>query len=231
MVVSIRTSRALVAAASLALLGACDDKPTNLVVPAPIGATLTVNPGSDGQTGVVGEALANPISVHVSDAAGNALAGVLVNWTVVGDGGSVSATSTTTDINGNTSVTWTLGLTAGVDSLVASLNNGVSVTITATAVAGPFSNLALVSGDAQSVTAGTVTAPLVVRAVDANGNPVSGVDVTWATTGGGTLSATTTTTGDDGTTSVTLTTSATAGPYTVTATSGSSSVTFNGSGT
>lgn len=231
MVVSIRASRALVAAASLALLGACKDKPSNLVTPV-LATTLTINSGSSGQTGVVGTALANPISVRVSDVAGNPVSGVTVTWTVVDSGGSTSASTTTTDINGNTSVTWTLGRKVGVDSLVASLANGVSVTITANAVAGPFSNLVLVSGNTQSVAAGTVTAPMIVRAVDANGNPVSGVAVTWTTTGGGTLSSTSTTTGADGTTSVTLTTNATAGPFTTTATTSTGApITFNGTGT
>lgn len=231
MVVSIRTGRALVAAASLALLGACEDKPNNLVIPV-VATTLSINSGSSGQTAVVGTALANPISVHVSDATGNSVSGVTVTWTVVDSGGSTSATTTVTDVNGNTSVTWTLGLKAGQDSLVASLANGVSVTITATATAAAFHNLVLVSGDAQSVVAGSTTAPFVVHAVDVHGNSVSGVVVAWTTTGGGTLSSTSTTTDVNGLTSVTLTTSATPGAFTVTATSGTApAITFHGTGT
>ena len=56
--------------------------------------------------------------------------------------------------------------------------------------------------------------------VDQFGNPISGTTVTWAVTGGGTLSATTSTTDATGSTQVTLTTTAAPGSYTVTATAG-----------
>ena len=106
--------------------------------------------------------------------------------------GTLSAASNTTDANGNATVNLTLGNTAGVDSVRASLANGASVILTATATSGAFTNLVMVSGDAQSVTAGATTQAFVIRAVDQFGNSVTGVPITWATTGGGTLSAMTT---------------------------------------
>ena len=230
--VSFRTGQAAVAIASLVLLGACGDKDfSNIVVVQPVATALTVLDGVDAQTAVVGTALANPIAVRVTDQNGNALAGALVTFTVTNNnGGTLSAGTATSDINGVASTIWTLGPIAGVDSLTASLANGASVVITATGTAAAFANLVLISGDQQSVLASTPTAPMVVKAVDANGNAIAGAIVTWATSAG-TLNNTTVTTGADGTAAVILTTSAVPGAYTVTATSGASTITFTGSGT
>jgi adhesin/invasin len=228
--VSIRTGKALVATASLALLGACGDKVNVNVVSPFVATSLTVVSGS-GQTGTAGAALADPIVVRVLDQNGFALPNAVVTWTPAANSGSVSSVTSTSDINGDASITWTLGTAAGSDTLVASLANGATATITADAVAGAFNNLTLVSGDNQTVAAGAATQPMIVRAVDANGNPVAGALVTWASTGGGTLSATSTTTDATGSAQVTLTTSANPGAYTVTASSGAApSITFNGSG-
>src|SRR5579884_1998783 len=83
-------------------------------------------------------------------------------------------------------------------------------------------SIQIVSGANQS---GNVAAPLdsalVVRVVDGAGRAVSGVPLTWTVTGGGTLSATSTTTGSDGTSQVTWTLAPTAGTQVVTVTSAS----------
>jgi hypothetical protein len=230
--VSFRTGQAAVAIASLVLLGACGDKDfENIVIVQPVATALTVVDGSDAQTAIVGTALPNPIAVRVTDQNGNALAGALVTFAVTNNnGGTLSAATATSDVNGIASTVWTLGPIAGVDSLTASLGNGASVVLTATGTAAAFANLVLISGDGQSVLAGTPTAPMVVKAVDANGNAIAGATVTW-TASAGTLNNATVTTGADGTAAVILTTDILPGAYTVTATSGASTITFTGSGT
>jgi hypothetical protein len=220
--------------ASLFLLGACGDKDINfvnvVVPPIRVATTLTLADSTQNQTGIAGAALAKPISVRVFDQFGIALPAAVVTWSVVGDGGSVPQAFTVTDANGDASIVWTLGTAAGVDSLRATIASGDSVLVTATVTAGPFSVLALVSGDGQNVPAGSATVPMIVKAVDVNGNAVAGVAIVWTTTGGGTLSATTGTTDANGMAQVSLTTNAIAGPYTVVATSGASTVTFLGNG-
>jgi len=110
---------------------ACDssDDITNVVL---VATSITVGTGN-GQLGVVGQPLPLPIVVHVSDQNGASIANAVVDWTVLFGGGSVSAPSSLTDAAGNASVTWTMGPTAGVDSLRAAIATGASVTITATA--------------------------------------------------------------------------------------------------
>lgn len=227
--VTLRSKRMLVGIASLALLGACGDKDVTNVVP-PVATSLTVSQASQGQTGTAGSALATPITVRVHDQNGNAMAGVTVTWTVGTGSGSVESATSVSDANGDATVAWTLGTTAGAQTLTASLAGGATATVNATANAGEFATLSIVSGDAQNVTAGAATEAMVIRAVDANGNPVAGVPIAWTTTGGGTLSVETGTTDASGQASVTLTTSETAGAYTVVGTSGTQTVTFNGNG-
>ncbi len=210
-----RASLALLTAFGAMVAVGCNDNDNNLA--ALVATFITANAGSSGQTGVAGQALANPISVHVTDQNNNPIAGATVSWAVVGAGGSVNAASTLTNSNGDTQVTWTLGTAVGTDSLVASIPIGASVTIVATVTANP-TNLAKISGDNQTVAAGTASQPLVVRVENANGTGIAGSTVNWTVANGGTLSAASTVTDANGNASVTLLTSATPGTATVTAT-------------
>lgn len=203
-------------------IGACDsDKSTGVS-----GASaLTPDAGVNAQTGTVGRPLAVPIAVHVTDANGNALVGVQVAWVAL-NGGSVDSASSTTNANGDAITGWTLGTVAGVDSLQAA-SNGIATLITATADAGPIAALTKVSGDAQTVSAGSATQPLIVEVVDQYGNPIAGATVTWSVSGGGSLSAMTSSSDSNGLAQVSLTTDPTAASYIVTASAGSATpVTF-----
>src|SRR5690348_8110685 len=80
--------------------------------------------------------------------------------------------------------------------------------------------LAIVSGSNQSGDPSAALAqPLVVEALDGANRAVAGVAITWTVTGGGSLSAQTSTTGADGTASVTWTLAPTIGVQVATATS------------
>jgi hypothetical protein len=229
---AVRNAKFSMAILALAALAACgsDDDSTNVVTPTPTAISITT--GTNNQTGTVGAALATPLSVKVVDQNGAAVSGATVTWVTSTSGGTLASSTSTTNASGIATMTWTLPNTAGSPSVTASIANGQSVTFNATANAGAATALSLVSGNNQSVGKGTATQAFVVKAVDQFGNPVSGVPVTWATTGGGTLSATSGTTNASGTAQVTLTTSSTAGPFTVTASSGTfTPITFNGSGT
>jgi adhesin/invasin len=214
-----RVSLAVVTALSAMVAVGCNDNENNLV---PLVATfVTVNAGSNGQTGTAGQQLANPISVHVTDQNSNALAGVSVAWAIVGAGGSVSVASSLTDSNGDATTLWTLGTAVALDSLTASIATGASATITASATAAG-ATLAKVSGDNQVVEQGAVSLPMVVKVANAGGTGIGAAGVAWSVVGGGTLSATATSTDANGLTSVTLTAPAVAGAaITVTATAAS----------
>jgi hypothetical protein len=211
------TGRWAVAAAALVVAGACGDTQFNNVVA--VATAVTVSAATNNQTAVVGTALPQPVSVQVTDGAGAPIGNVVVTWTVLTGGGSVSTATSTTDVNGNATVVWTLGPTIGAQTLSASIATGASTTITATGVASGATGINIVSGNNQTIAAGATSAPLAIHIADQFGNPAAGVTVTWAATAGATLSATSTTTDANGNTSVTVS-SPTAMVITVSASAG-----------
>lgn len=151
----------------------------------------------DAQTGTVGLALANPIRVLVQKD-GQPDSGVTVTWAAAGTGASVNPTTSTTDALGQAQTTWTLPQAAGARSATASVTGagGSPVSFSATALAGPATQLALVAGNNQTGdTSAALAVPLKVQARDQFGNGVAGVTITWqVNSGGGSLNPTSGTT-------------------------------------
>lgn len=217
--------RATVRALSIAMfaaVAACDSSDTNS--PSLVATTVSASVGIDGQSATVGSTPVSGTSVLVFDQNGTALSNATVTWTVTSGAGTVSSATSTTDANGLASITWTLGTASGANTLVASLAGGASVTITATGVAGAVSTLTVVSGADQSISAGSSTDALIVKAADQYGNAITGQSIDW-TTSGGTLNGTPTASDTNGQSSNTLSTTD-AGVYVVTATAGSVSAQF-----
>lgn len=102
-------------------------------------ATMSLS-GGDGQTAGAGTTLPiNPsVLVQATHPAPMPLAGIAVTFTVTGGGGSVSTAVVTTDANGIASTGWTLGATAGPNTLEASAGaTGSPLSFTATGVEVP----------------------------------------------------------------------------------------------
>jgi hypothetical protein len=95
-------ARAIVGLAAAGVLVACSDSVPGVHSP----RSIVVVSGSN-QTGDIGAPLDSPLVVRVVDGLGAAVPNVDLAWTAVG-GGSLSATSTKTDADGRSSVTWTL---------------------------------------------------------------------------------------------------------------------------
>ncbi len=209
--------------------------PSGPVSPA---ASLVLVSGNN-QTGAAGQPLANAFTVKVLDSSGNPVSGVSVTFSVTAGGGTLSASSVLTDNQGLASTVLTLGSSAGTNTVVASSGTlaGSPITFTASASAASSqpANLVMVSGNGQTGAAGQqLPGALTVKVTDANGNPVSGVSVTFSVTaGGGTISAASATTDSQGLASTRLTLGASAGTNTVVASSGTlagSPITFNETG-
>jgi hypothetical protein len=199
---------------------------------------LTVTPGppaqmrivqGNNQSGNPGQRLPLALVAEVQDAGGNLLEGVPVAWEVVTPGSAtLSNVVTRSAYNGRVSALVTLGSIPGTHQIrVRALEGNASATFTVT-VNVVLARLNKVSGDAQiTVTNQPFPAPLVVQALDDRGQPIAGLQVTFAVvSGSATLSATSATTNAQGQASVNVTAGATAGTITIQVTAGSLSVTF-----
>lgn len=126
---TVRRRAAHCALALLALnsltISACNDDSTDPRTP----TTLAVVSG-DVQTAVAGVALASPFVVIVTDQDGLVMTGVTVTWAITTGSGTLGSASTVTDVNGQTSTTYTTGTTAGTETVSASVSGLTSVTFT-----------------------------------------------------------------------------------------------------
>ena len=157
----------------------------------------------DGQSATVGQSVSSSPTVRVRNTDGQPVSGVAVTFSVAGGGGTVSGANQTTGTDGSASVgSWTLGQTAGSNTLRASASGaqGSPVEFTATGTPDAPAAASAHAGDGQSAPFGTsVAVAPAVRVVDQFGNPVAGVGVTFAVgTGGGSVTGGTQTTGADG---------------------------------
>jgi hypothetical protein len=131
------------------------------------------------QVGAPGSTLPQPLVVEVVDGAGNPVVGEPVNW-VTADGGSFDPAIDTTDENGRSSTTWTLGPDFGANTAQAIVSGIGEAVFTATGSAGDPNDIVIVSGNDQQGPAGSELANLlVVQVVDNAENPVPGVTVNW----------------------------------------------------
>lgn len=152
-------------------------------------AVRIVAVAGDGQAAVVGTPVATAPAVLVTDAGGNPVKNVNVTFAIQSGGGSVTGWNAQTNAAGIASVNkWTLGTTAGANTLTATSAGltGSPVTFTATGTPDVASKMVLNDGNGQTVHVGTaVTVPPSVLVTDAYDNAVSGVSVAFTATGGG----------------------------------------------
>lgn len=174
-----------------------------------VGAPASIEGATgDDQSATVGEPVPIDPAVIVRDADGNPLGGIPVTFAVTAGGGTVSGGTPITGSNGVATVgEWKLGTTVGPNSLSATVAgqdlSGSPVVFSATAVAGGISAArSTVVAAPTSITAstGSSASTITVTVRDAFDNPLSGVEVTLAVTGGSgnTLVQPTGPTDDDG---------------------------------
>ena len=209
--------RLVVAAPAAALMlgyAACGDDGTQ-----PSNGTLDTTPAQlsivsgNTQSGNTGAQLGSPFVVRVTNAGGDELQSVTIDWTVQQAGGSLGSTSSATNSQGEASNTYTLGPAAGPNQVQATVANmaSLSVTFTATGIAPTQDStpaaIVVVSGNNQSAAPGAaLPSPLVVRVTNAGSDPLSGIDVAWTVvTGGGMLGSTSSATNAQGEASNTYT--------------------------
>ena len=88
----------------------------------------------DGQSGLTGDALPEPVVVRVVDSGGAPVAETTVTFEPGEGHGTASPATAVSDADGEAQATWTLGEFIGTQTLTASVAGGPSTTLTATAV-------------------------------------------------------------------------------------------------
>jgi hypothetical protein len=123
--------------------------------------------------------LATSPSFVVKDQSGNTLGGVAVTVAVTAGGGTITGAPATTVSGSPTPVgTWTLGRTAGVNTVTITVAGLPAVTISVNGKAGPAAAIAFTAGAGQSALAGTAPPVSPVAQVrDQFGNGVAGASV------------------------------------------------------
>jgi len=153
--------------------------------------------GGNGQAGPVSTTLPVPLTVQVTPPAGvfsvpvngknkpKALSGVPITFAVTGGGGSISIINAITNGAGQASTVLTLGPSAGINTVTATVLGGPSITFNATGLtAAVASGLTIVSGNNQVLDPSITSSPLTVELRDSGGVVIAAATINWTTTGG-----------------------------------------------
>jgi hypothetical protein len=119
----------IITIAVILIIAGCDDDPTS----SPDGPTHLEALLGDSQTGTVGRELPNDLVVRVTDASGQPVKGVEVQFALVAGGGMFLPSCPITDRMGVAATTLTLGAQPGVNEVTASATGLGSVSFTANA--------------------------------------------------------------------------------------------------
>jgi len=185
-------------------------------------ASMTKSSG-DNLVGPVGTTPQAPHQVLITDVNGNPVQNVPVVWAAASGGGTVNPATMSTDNLGHAQTMRTLGPVAGTQTTTATATiqgSLVSDTFNIMATAGDASQMVVVDGQNQTGQVGTtLPSQLLVKVTDRNNNPVPNVTVTWSvTSGGGSISPSTSQTGANGIANTSWTLGTLAGVQTVQAT-------------
>ena len=152
---------------------------------------LAAAAGTNGQSATISTAVGTPPGAKVTDQFGNPVSGISVTFALGAGGarnGAITGTSQTTNASGVASLgTWTLGGTAGPDTVIATSAGltGSPFTFVDFGNTGSATTIALAGGNSQTDTV-LATLPHLdsVLVTDVGSNPVGNVSVTWTVTKG-----------------------------------------------
>ncbi len=183
MVISRRLSRRGVSALIAAVIAGAGCKDGTAPPPTP----SFVEAASTAPSATAGLALTTTPTFSVKDAGGGILGGVAITVAVTAGGGTLANPPAATIAGSATPIgTWTLGQTAGLNSVTVTVGNLTPLVISVTGVAGPATSIAVSGGSGQAAFAGTLVAnPLTAQLRDQFNNGVAGAVIRFAVTAGG----------------------------------------------
>jgi hypothetical protein len=218
-----RLFRAVLALSLVAVAACGSDKST---APAPVATSIElVAPVTTASQ--VGTTLTAAPTFTVKDQFGHVLSGVPVTVAVTAGGGAIANAPTTSSSAAASLGTWTLGRTAGVNTLTVTVANLTPASISVTASAGAAAKITPISTQTLTGVVGqAVTAPPSARVTDAFDNPVPGATVNVSATNGGQVGGTLTSDASGVVTLSSWTLGTVKGVNVVTLTVGAASTTF-----
>jgi hypothetical protein len=131
-------SQVLLVVAVVALMTACGDASGPKIGPP---KTVVLVSGENQASPPVGDKLPLPLTVRVTDAQGRNVSGAEVAWST--SHGSLSASTSVSNVDGLASVEWTLGPLAGIQTATGTVSGISPVTFTQRAVAGAVTQIIL----------------------------------------------------------------------------------------
>lgn len=175
---------ARIAAFALAAGLAAGCKGDTTAPPTPASVTPTVATTIDATAGLP---LPSAPGFEVKDGNGNTLGDVSVTVVVTAGGGTLANAPTKTVSGGPTPVgTWTLGKTAGLNTVTITVGSLPAVTISVNGKPGPAASIAFTAGSGQKSLAGAVvTTTPVAQVRDQFGNGIAGASVLFTVLDGG----------------------------------------------
>jgi hypothetical protein len=159
---------ALLAVAGVAQITACGDASGPKTGPP---AKVVLVSGDSQVAPPVGDKLLQPLTIRVTDAQGQNVSGAEVVWST--SHGSLSAPTSVSNAEGLTSIEWTLGPLAGIQTATATVSGISPVTFTQRAVAGPVSQIILTRDTVELLGIGD-SFRMTARPADKFGNTATG---------------------------------------------------------
>jgi adhesin/invasin len=147
----------------------------------PVPASLTLLSG-DGQRAPAGRRIAQPVTVQVVSRSGRPIEGVPVRFVLEEGAGRAEPQADSSDGQGIARAAWTLGGSAGRQTLSV-VAEGVATPTIVTAEAEPVAantRIAVVSEQLSGPAGGTLTDPVTVRVTDSSGVTLVDVPVAWS---------------------------------------------------
>jgi adhesin/invasin len=148
-------------------------------IPVPPPALITVT-GGGMQTATVGTPFGSALQARVTDAGGNASAGVPVTFTAPGSGASatLSPSSVITDSNGIASVAATANATPGSYAVTAGVSGVTPAAFNLTNVAGSVQTFVFLQQPTNTAAGNPISPPVTVKLADSYNNPIANASVT-----------------------------------------------------
>ena len=159
----------------------------NATATAGAAAQIIVKTG-DNQSATVNNTVPISPSVQILDATNNIVANAPVSFAVASGGGSITGATTTSNSSGIATVgTWTLGKTAGANTLTVTSGAAAPATVSATGTPDIAATITITAGNNQTAEPGSVVAIApAVALTDKFANPVvAGTPVTFTVASGG----------------------------------------------